>query len=128
MVRLFPASLRRLWRYYQFGMVNTLFGYCLYALLVALGLNMYLAQIVAHVIGVGFNYFTYSRHVFQSEAASKLRYVLSYTFNYFLGLASLTAANLVFHSPYIAGLVAILFTSLVNFVVLRRLVFTPRIA
>jgi hypothetical protein len=60
--------------------------------------------------------------------ASKLRFLLSYAFNYLLGLASLASAALVFPSPYVAGLVAALFTSLVNFFVLRRLVFTPQVA
>jgi len=123
-----PESVRRLWRYYQVGVVNTLFGYGMFALLVAIGLNIYVAQIVAHVLGVTFNYFSYSRQVFQDAAASKLRFFLSYTFNYFVGLASLAAAVRVFESPYIAGAVAVLFTSLVNFVVLRNLVFTRQVA
>ena len=42
------ASLGQLWRYYQAGIVNTAFGYGLYAAFVAAGLNMYVAQIVAH--------------------------------------------------------------------------------
>jgi len=58
------SSARRLWRYYQAGIVNTLFGYGLFALFVKLGLNMYLAQICAHVLGAAFNYYSYSRHVF----------------------------------------------------------------
>ena len=42
------SSARRLWRYYQAGVVNTLFGYGMFALFVKLGLNMYVAQICAH--------------------------------------------------------------------------------
>lgn len=125
---LIPPSLRRLWRYYQIGVINTLFGYGMFALFVAIGLNIFVAQIVAHVLGVTFNYFSYSRHVFQDAAAPKLRFLLSYTFNYFVGLASLAAAVQVFASPYIAGLVAVLFASLVNFAVLRNLVFTRQVA
>ena len=120
------SSARRLWRYYQAGIVNTLFGYGLFALFVKLGLNMYLAQICAHVLGAAFNYYSYSRHVFHDAEASKLRFILSYAFNYLLGLASLAAASLVIHSPYIAGIVSIIFVSLVNYLVLKNLVFSQR--
>jgi len=40
-----------------------------------------------------------------------------------IGLASLAAASLIFHSPYVAGIVSIVFVSLVNFFVLNNLVF-----
>lgn len=120
------ASLARLWRYYQAGIVNTLFGYGLYALFVAVGLNMYVAQICAHILGVTFNYFTYSRYAFRDAEGSKPRFVLSYAANYLLGLASLAAAAQVIASPYLAGLAAVLFVSMVNYFILKHFVFTRR--
>lgn len=117
------SSARRLWRYYQAGIVNTLFGYGMFALFVKLGLNMYVAQISAHVLGAGFNYFSYSRHVFHDSEAPKIRFILSYAFNYILGLAGLATASLVISSPYIAGIVSIILVSLANFFVLKHLVF-----
>jgi putative flippase GtrA len=120
------GSIERLRRYYQAGIVNTAFGYGLFALFVALGLNMYLAQIAAHLLGVAFNYFTYSRHAFHDAKASKLRFVLSYAAIYVLGLASLWAASQVIASPYLAGFVAVVFVTLVNYLVLRHWVFTFR--
>ena len=119
------GSVERVWRYYQAGIVNTAFGYGLYALFVAIGLNMYLAQIVAHVLGVAFNYFTYSRHAFHDSQASKGRFVASYAVNYLLGLAALAAAAQVIASPYLAGLIAVLVVSLINFFILRHWVFRP---
>jgi putative flippase GtrA len=120
------GSIERLWRYYQAGIVNTAFGYGLYALFVAIGLNMYVAQIVAHVLGVTFNYFTYSRHAFHDAEASKWRFVLSYAVNYLLGLAGLWAASRVIASPYLAGFVAVIFVSLLNFFVLKHFVFVRK--
>lgn len=117
------TELKRVWRYYQAGIVNTLFGYSLYVLFVKLGFNMYLAQITAHVLGVAFNYFTYSRHAFRDSAASKPRFVISYALNYLLGLAALFAAAQVIASPYFAGLIAIVFVSLVNYFILKHFVF-----
>ena len=118
------GSIERLWRYYQAGIVNTAFGYGLYAALVAIGLNMYLAQIIAHVLGVAFNYFTYSRHAFSDSEVSKSRFVLSYALNYLLGLGSLWSASHVIASPYLAGFVSVVFVSAVNYLVLRHWVFT----
>jgi putative flippase GtrA len=119
-------GLSRLWRYYQAGIVNTLFGYGVYALLLKLGLWMYAAQLIAHVLGVAFNYFSYSRHVFHDSQSSKLRFVMSYGINYLLALASLAAAAQAIHSAYLAGLVAIIFVSVINYLILKNFVFTVK--
>lgn len=120
------ASLGQLWRYYQAGIVNTAFGYGLYAAFVAAGLNMYVAQIVAHVLGVMFNYLTYSRYAFADQSASKGRFILSYGLNYLLGLAGLWTASRFIASPYLAGFVAVVFVSIVNFAILKHWVFSAR--
>lgn len=122
------APLARLWRYYQAGVVNTLFGYGIYALLLQFGLGIYAAQAIAHVLGVVFNYLTYSRYAFRDSQGSKVRFLLSYGANYLVSLAALAAAAQVFRSPYIAGLAAIIFVSLLNFFVLKHLVFVRKAA
>lgn len=119
---------KRLFRYYQAGLVNMGFGYGLFALFVWAGLNMYVAQIAAHVLGVTFNYFTYSRYTFADQRGSKTRFILSYAGNYVLNLVTLALIAMVVVSPYIAGLAATIFVSLVNYFVLKRLVFSGRAA
>lgn len=119
-------SLDRLWRYYQAGIVNTAFGYGMYAAFVAAGLNMYVAQIIAHVLGVAFNYFTYSKHAFRDSEASKVRFILSYAVNYLLGLGSLAVASQFLRSPFVAGAVAVVFVSLINYFILKHFVFSDR--
>jgi putative flippase GtrA len=52
------ANAGRLLRYYGAGLVNTMVGYGLYAAFVALGLDIYLAQALGHVLGMSFNYFS----------------------------------------------------------------------
>ena len=110
-------------RYYQAGVVNTAFGFGTYSLLVWLGMNMFLAQLVSHCLGVGFNYLTYSRHVFRGASTAKLRFVVSYAVNYFMGLAALAAVSLVIASPYAAGFFAIVIVSVINYFVLKQFVF-----
>jgi putative flippase GtrA len=119
---------KRLIRYYQAGVVNTAFGYGLFALFVWLGLNVYLAQVIAHVLGVIFNYFTYSRHTFRGEAASKARFVLSYGVNYVFSVGFLWLFEQVVTSPYISGLLATVVVSVINFFILKTLVFSRQSA
>ena len=116
-----------LWRYYQAAILNTVFGYSLYALLVAVGLNMYAAQLVGHVLGVTFNYFTYSRHAFRGTEGSKLRFVMAYAGHYLVSLTMLAASARVVSSPYAAGLLALILASLLNYFVLKNLVFTKSV-
>ena len=116
----------RLLRYYQAGLVNMGFGFGLYALFVWSGMNIYVAQVCAHVLGVAFNYLTYSRYAFAGDQGSKGRFILSYAGNYLLGLAMLTVVARVVPSPYLAGLLTTITVSVVNYVVLKRLVFVTR--
>jgi len=120
------SSARRLWRYYQAGIVNTAFGYGLFALFVALGLNMYVAQIASHLLGMAFNYFTYSRHAFHDSDVSKSRFIASYAVNYLLGLCALWAVSQAVASPYLAGFIAVAIVSLINYFILKHWVFTAR--
>ena len=117
------GTFERLWRYYQAGILNAAFGYATYALLIKVGVWIYLAQFIAHIFGVIFNYFTYSGHAFSDFEASKLRFIVAYVFNYFVGVIGLFVAVRLSDSPYIAGIVSILGASVVNYFVLKRLVF-----
>jgi putative flippase GtrA len=114
---------RQLLRYYQAGVVNTVFGYGCYAALLWLGLDMFIAQLISHTLGTLFNYFTFSRYAFVGEAGSPMRFVASYAGNYILSLAVLWALSQVIASPYIAGFLSIVVVSVINYVVLKRFVF-----
>jgi putative flippase GtrA len=116
---------RQLLRYYQAGVVNTLFGYGCYAALLWVGLDMFIAQLISHTVGTLFNYFTFSRYAFVGEAGSPLRFVASYAGNYLLSLAVLWVLSQAIASPYVAGLVAVVIVSAINFLIIKRFVFRP---
>lgn len=120
------ARALELWRFYQAGIINTVFGLAVYSLFVWLGLNIFVAQFLAQVIGVAFNYFTYSGHVFRSAEPAKLKFMLSYVVSYFLALGTLALVSLVIRSPYGAGAATALIMSLINYLVLKHLVFRSR--
>lgn len=114
---------RQVLRYYQAGMLNTLFGYGLYAVLVFLSLDMFVAQLISHVLGTLFNYINFSRYAFAGETGSPLRFVASYAVNYLLSLAVLWVLSQAIASSYLAGLVTVVIISALNFLILKRFVF-----
>lgn len=126
MIRMSRVRFIELWRYYQAGIANTVFGLAAYSVLVWLGFNMYVAQLIAHTLGVAFNYLTYSRHVFRDASPAKLRFVISYAGNYLVGLATLAAVAQVVVSPYLAGIGSAGIVSVINYFALKHLVFRAR--
>lgn len=116
----------QLLRFYAVGIINTLFGYSLFFLLIATGLNIYVAQLIGHLIGMAFNYIMYRRHVFTGISPSMTRFVAAYVVNYLLGLSLIFLFSQFVSSRYaIAGLAAVT-GSLINFAVLKQFVFTGR--
>lgn len=118
-----PHEWKRIQRYYQAGILNTLFGYGLFALLVWLNMNVYLAQALSHVSGMGFNYFTYSRYAFAGHTSSPVRFIVSYGVNYLLGLIALAGLTQIVTSPYMAGLGSVIIVSLINYFILKKFVY-----
>lgn len=112
-----------LWRYYKVGVINTIFGFGVYALLVLCHVEIYLAQILAHLLGMTFNYFMFKMHVFHGSTPSLGSYIGAYTFNYVMGLAFLALFHHFVPSPYLAGFLSILTVSTVNYFILKRFVF-----
>lgn len=107
-------------------MLNAAFGYGVYALLLLVGANLFAAQIIAHLLGMTFNYFMFRRHVFRDSRAAVAPYIGAYAVNYGLSLVTLAGLSLILESDYLAGFLSIVFVALVNFAVLKFLVFLPR--
>ena len=120
------AEYRRLWRYYQAGVVNTLFGYGVFAALVRFELNVFIAQILAHILGMIFNYFTYSRYAFSGHESRTANFVAAYGFNYIVSFSALFFLRNIFVSMYLCGLIATIIASAVNYLVLKMFVFRRR--
>ena len=118
--------LDQFWAYVRVGAVNAAFGYGVYALLLFVGVNLFAAQIIAHLLGMTFNYFMFRRHVFRDSRGAVVPYIAAYAVNYGLSLATLAGLKRVLESDYLAGFLSIVFVALVNFVVLKFLVFLPR--
>jgi putative flippase GtrA len=121
-----PAQLLELWNYYKVGIVNTIFGLSLYAFLIFIGMNLFVAQLIGQCVGVVFNYYTFRTHVFKGGVSSIGRFVLAYLLNYALGLGCLFVLHKFIASAYIAGFGAAVVVSGINYFVLKFLVFNRR--
>ena len=119
---------KRIWRFYQAGVVNALFGYGAYAAFIALGMNIFAAQILSHLLGMAFNYLTYGRFVFRDRDASVPRYLAVYAGQYVISVVALAMAHAMGFNPYLAGLAAIGVLSVVNYFVLKLFVYRVRSA
>ncbi len=88
-------------RFLVMGVVNTAFGYLLFALLLYVGLHPQPALAIAFVGGVAWNYFTHARLVFGKRSLAQLPpYVLAYLAIYGVnagGLQALLAAGFAAH-------------------------------
>ncbi len=127
------------------GLINTVFGFTVYAVLVRLGLDLFVAQILSHVAGATFNYFMFRLHVFRGSRPELWRYVASYGFNYLVSLTILAVVNR-FLAPvydtrllaaiiavggggaraatsYVSGVITLVAASVMNYFVLKRFVF-----
>lgn len=119
-------DLRQFMRYYQVAIVNTLFGYSCYATLIWLSLDMFAAQFLSHAAGTLFNYVTYSRYAFREQSGSLVKFVVSYTVNYLFSACILWISHLIVDSEYVSGLIATVLVSLINFFILKNIVFSGR--
>jgi putative flippase GtrA len=120
-----PATgLRRFSRFIAVGILNTAFGYAVFALLVVLGMNASVALFCAMTLGVLFNFLTTGRLVFNNRDALLLgRFVLSYGVCYLVNISLLQIARGIGVGPIPAqGLCLILIVPL-SFVLQSMFVF-----
>ena len=79
---------RQFLRFLAVGLLNTAFGYGVFAGLILLGVPPIPALVVAYVLGVSFNFVTTRRLVFNRTGYGSLgRFILAYVVIYFFNLA-----------------------------------------
>jgi putative flippase GtrA len=109
-------------RFITAGVVNTAFGYGLYAVLVVVGFAPQSALLTAYAIGVLWNYVTHARFVFgQSGFTSLPAYVAAYVFVLGLNAVGLELMVQLGVAPLVAQAVLILPAALLSFVLISRI-------
>ena len=119
--RVFDA---RLVRFLVVGMLNTAFGYCVYALMLSVGLGYVGASAVATVIGVLFNFKTTGVFVFASrDNRLVFHFVAVYVVVYCVNLTGLWLLGRGGVDPYTAGLITLLPAAMLAYWLNKLLVF-----
>jgi putative flippase GtrA len=106
-------------RFIATGLLNTVFGFGLYALLLWVGLVPHVAQLIGRMAGATFNYFSYGKLVFQDQNLIKSRFIGNYIANYLVAAALLWFLLLLGLNAYLAGALTMVVATLLNFIVLR---------
>ncbi|WP_161957104.1 GtrA family protein [Aestuariivirga litoralis] len=116
----------RILRFLLVGGLNTVFGFAVYGLGLALGLAPEIALAVAFVVGVAFNFLTTGRIVFRQSRLGLLpRFIAVYCAVYVmnaLALRGLIEAGL---SPLVAQLILQPLSAALTYLLFRHFVFTP---
>lgn len=118
------ADIWQVVRFLAVGVLNTAFGYVIFAAGIFAGLASGIALAIAMVIGVIFNFFTLGRLVFDSRDPSRLpRFVGVYALTYVVNLAMLALWQRIGVGPLLAQLACLPVTVSLTFVLMRFLVF-----
>lgn len=114
----------RLIRFFLVGGVNTAFGYSAFALLLFAGLHYAWAALLATIAGVTFNYFTTGRLVFEHMSRGRIvRFAAVYGAVYVLNVASLAGLERFRVDAYLGGLLLLLPSALLSYVLMKHFVF-----
>lgn len=123
-LQLRKADIWQVVRFLAVGVLNTAFGYVIFAAGILAGLSSGIALAIAMVIGVIFNFFTLGRLVFDSRDPTRLpRFVGVYVLTYMVNLGMLALWEKAGVGPLLAQLACLPVTVSLTFVLMRFLVF-----
>lgn len=105
------------------GALNTIFNYSGICFFIYVGCNAIVAQFLAGLISVVFNYFSYAKIVFRDRNGSYLKFLLNHLLNYLCSLIFLMILGVWIANPYISTALAMILTIIMNYVILSRWVF-----
>lgn len=107
------------------GILNTAFGYSLFALFIFLNMHYSLAVFLSTVLGVLFNFKTIGKLVFDSHDNSLIfRFIFVYVLLYLINISCLWFFKISgFENMYINGFVLLIPLALISFILNKKFVF-----
>ena len=102
---------QRIVKFLGVGLLNTLFGYGIYAGLVFINLPYLIALFMATLAGVIFNYFSFERMVFKARGGWLVfgKFIVAYAVVYVINATLLSILTLNFYlSPYLGQVICII--------------------
>ena len=114
-------------RFVLVAMLNTLFGYGVYTLLVYFGMHFSLATLISTILGVLFNFKTYGILVFKNSSNKLIfRFVLVYCVVYLCNIGGIALLKTLGMSSYLAGAVMLVPVGLLGFILNKIFVYSKK--
>jgi len=115
---------KRFHKFIWVGIINTIFGYSIYALLIYCGLYYIWAVLFATIIGVLFNFHTTGRIVFKNKQSWLLfKFIAVYVLTYFLNISIIKILTNFCSNQYLNGAATLLVSVPVAFLLNKLWVF-----
>lgn len=106
------------------GILNTIFGYSIYALLIYLGLDYIWSVFLSTIFGIAFNYKSIGGFVFKERnKLSLIKFVLVYIVLFLLNITIIKFLKLNGFNDYMSGIFSIVLVSIVSFILNKLYVF-----
>lgn len=106
------------------GMVNTLFGYAVFAIVIACDGHYLLASFVSLCLGILFNFQTLGKIVFDHPKKNLFfRFLGMYAFIYLLSISLLRLNSVIVSNLYLNGLIVTILVAFVSFILNKYIVF-----
>lgn len=112
-------------RFVIVGILNTIFGYSVYCMMLWIGMSYWWATLIANVLGVMFNFKTTGVLVFKNHNNRLFfRFALCYVLAYFLNVGIIALfTHFTTINQYISGFIATIITALFSFCFQKWVVF-----
>lgn len=106
------------------GILNTAFGYAMYAIFIGLGFHYIWAVIFSTIIGIIFNFKTIGKYVFNSHDNSLIiKFFAVYGVVFVVNISIIKLFKIYGYNDYIAGVFALIPSAGVSFVLNKYFVF-----
>ena len=115
---------KQIFNFILVGILNTIFGYTLYALFIYLGFDYILSVFFATILGVLFNFKTIGNFVFNSKNNNTLvKFILVYTIVFSVNVLTIKIFKSYEFNDYVAGFFGIIPASIISFILNKYYVF-----
>ena len=115
---------KQIFNFILVGVVNTIFGYSVYALFISLGFDYVISTLIATVIGILFNFKTIGKYVFDSTNNSLIfKFFSVYVVVFLLNILIIKISKSYGYNDYISGAIALLPSASLSFLLNKFYVF-----
>lgn len=117
---------RKIIKFLSVGVLNTVFGYAVYAALLFINIPYLIALFVATVVGVLFNYFSFGRVIFQGHSGWPVftKFITAYLLIYSVNAVLLKSFTVIFIlNHYIGQIICIPISVLLSWLLMNYWVY-----